>query len=134
MDSEFRWAGIGTVTGGRQDALSVCDSSVTLRCCSVPTVPNGRSFRVNLSLAKIIACCGVPRLAVFPFGLASNATTSALQSLALSAGLDGDGSVKPCVAGFVHFPHAPGSNGAENFVGTESSSGSQRHRLIGFIL
>ncbi|HEU0007849.1 MAG TPA: hypothetical protein VFS12_17815, partial [Terriglobia bacterium] len=34
----------------------------------------------------------------------------------------------------VHFAHASGSDGAENFVGTESSAGSQRHKQIGFIL
>ena len=43
--------------------------------------------------------------------------------------LDGDSTIQPRVAGFVHLAHPTRADGRENFVGSEAGSRSQRHGM-----
>ena len=48
----------------------------------------------------------------------------------LGADLDGDYSVEPRIAGFVHFPHAAGADGREDLTGTESKPVGKWHKAF----
>jgi hypothetical protein len=39
--------------------------------------------------------------------------------------LDGDNAIEPRVAAAIHLAHAAGTDGGENFVGTEADAGSE---------